>query len=436
MQSDTTDAHASCIYLCLHSLFRQGMRACISISVRLLFDSLYFHRDGDSAISQAVRQAASRSSLNLENDCKQSGGWLTDAIKKMENMKKFFLLMMACGVVLWGRAQQGTDVLMATLQHGDEVSVYYGKTALEEAYTAAADSGDVVTLSAGRFTFSGYMQKSLTIVGNGFLSDMENGVFPTVITSGLQFKPRDVVDDDGETVMEAVKVDGVHLEGLKIENPVVYSSSGTVRNLTIKKCLFTNPDSYGRVLSLSTSTENVVIQQCVLGGCIDFWEEEQRNHQNFYIVGSFVDWLKTPKEYCTIRIDHSIVRGNFLNNVNISNSIMECYTVSGSVVNNCIFLNQNPSDLVGAGNWVNCKYAGIFEESMNDLAWDGVKTFKLKYPEEYIGTDGTQVGLYGGPYPYNPTPSIPQIKESHIDTTVAANGKLKVSVTVEAQTED
>ena len=64
---------------------------------------------------------------------------------------------------------------------------------------------------------------------------------------------------------------------------------------------------------------------------------------------------------------------------------------------------------------------------MNDLAWDGVKTFKLKYPEEYIGTDGTQVGLYGGPYPYNPTPSIPQIKESHIDTTVAANGKLKVS---------
>lgn len=40
----------------------------------------------------------------IGNDCKQSGGWLTDAIKKMENMKKFFLLMMACGVALWGRA--------------------------------------------------------------------------------------------------------------------------------------------------------------------------------------------------------------------------------------------------------------------------------------------------------------------------------------------
>ena len=109
---------------------------------------------------------------------------------------------------------------------------------------------------------------------------------------------------------------------------------------------------------------------------------------------------------------------------------------SGVVANNCVFIDNTPYNLIGAGNWVNCKYAGIFEESMNDLAWDGVKTFKLKYPEEYVGTDGTQVGLYGGPYPYNPTPSIPQIKESHIDTTVAADGKLKVSVTVEAQTED
>ena len=91
-------------------------------------------------------------------------------------MKKFFLLMMACGVALWGRAQQGTDVLMATLQHGDEVSVYYGKTALEEAYTAAADSGDVVTLSAGVFSFSNHeFQKSLSVVGNGLCQTWRTG---------------------------------------------------------------------------------------------------------------------------------------------------------------------------------------------------------------------------------------------------------------------
>lgn len=380
---------------------------------------------------QAVRQAASRSSLNLENDCKQSGGWLTDAIKKMENMKKFFLLMMACGVALWGRAQQGTDVLMATLQHGDEVSMYYGKTALEEAYTAAADSGDVVTLSAGRFTFSGYMQKSLTIVGNGFLSDMENGVFPTVITDALTFKPRDIVDDDGETVKEAVKVDGVRLEGLVLESDLSFTSSGIIRNVEIVKC------KLQALLNVTVNMENFVLRQSACLNTVYFNRYgSQYNHQNFYIVGSYVNYVVDAREHSTILMDHSIYNSDMMDNITVSNSILRSYYVGGGTVNNCIFIEQNPSNLVGAGNWVNCKYAGIFEESMNDLAWDGVKTFKLKYPEEYIGTDGTQVGLYGGPYPYNPTPSIPQIKESHIDTTVAADGKLKVSVTVEAQTED
>ena len=89
-------------------------------------------------------------------------------------MKKFFLLMMACGAALWGRAQQGTDVLMATLQHGDEVSVYYGKTALEEAYDGCCGQRGRGDVECGVFSFSNHeFQKSLSVVGNGFVSDME-----------------------------------------------------------------------------------------------------------------------------------------------------------------------------------------------------------------------------------------------------------------------
>lgn len=385
---------------------------------------------------QAVRQAASRSSLNLENKCKQSGGWLTDAIKKMENMKKFFLLMMACGAALWGRAQQGTDVLMATLQHGDEVSVYYGKTALEEAYTAAADSGDVVTLSAGVFSFSNHeFQKSLSVVGNGFVSDMENGIYPTIIEDGLYFKPRDVVDDDGEMVKEGVKVDGIRLEGLKLSY-VLFQSSGVIRDFQIVKCQLSGSE---RPLLFESSTENFVLRQSVCDG-VQFGAGNGCNHQNFYVCGSYVAVIDFPKEYCTVNVDHSLINSLYQNELvglSLGNSIVKASNISSGVVaNNCVFIDNTPYNLIGAGNWVNCKLAGIFEESMNDMAWDGVKIFKLKYPEEYVGTDGTQVGLYGGPYPYNPTPSIPQIKESHIDTTVAADGKLKVSVTIEAQTED
>ncbi|WP_443688364.1 hypothetical protein [Paraprevotella xylaniphila] len=351
-------------------------------------------------------------------------------------MKKFFLLMMACGAALWGRAQQGTDVLMATLQHGDEVSVYYGKTALEEAYTAAADSGDVVTLSAGVFSFSNHeFQKSLSVVGNGFVSDMENGIYPTIIEDGLYFKPRDVVDDDGEMVKEGVKVDGIRLEGLKLSY-VLFQSSGVIRDFQIVKCQLSGSE---RPLLFESSTENFVLRQSVCDG-VQFGAGNGCNHQNFYVCGSYVAVIDFPKEYCTVNVDHSLINSLYQNELvglSLGNSIVKASNISSGVVaNNCVFIDNTPYNLIGAGNWVNCKLAGIFEESMDDMAWDGVKTFKLKYPEEYVGTDGTQVGLYGGPYPYNPTPSIPQIKESHIDTTVAADGKLKVSVTVEAQTED
>lgn len=352
--------------------------------------------------------------------------------KKDRTMKKFLILMVACGAALLARAQEKTDVLMATLQHGDEVSVYYGSTALEEAYKAAADSGDVVTLSAGRFSFSGYVQKSLSIVGNGFVSDMENGVYPTVIEGTLHFKPRDIVDDDGETIAEAVKVDGVRLEGLDLEQyALTFESSDIIRNVEITKCKLRNG------IKFLTNTENFTLRQSLCLNTLSFnTGNSWYNHQNFYIVGCYVSSIWDAREHSTILMEHSIYNWTSIVNFSVSNSIVGSYHAAGGTVNNCIFINESPSNLVGSGNWTNCKFAGIFEESMDNLEWDDVKTFKLKYPDEYVGTDGTQVGLYGGPYPYNPTPSIPQIKESHIDTTVAADGKLKVSVTVEAQTTD
>ena len=46
-------------------------------------------------------------------------------------MKKLFFLAALCLAAIAGRAQTGTDMPMATLQSGDNVSVYYGKNALK-----------------------------------------------------------------------------------------------------------------------------------------------------------------------------------------------------------------------------------------------------------------------------------------------------------------
>lgn len=73
---------------------------------------------------------------------------------------------------------------------------------------------------------------------------------------------------------------------------------------------------------------------------------------------------------------------------------------------------------------------------MENLEWETGKNFRINQPENIWANDGTEIGLYGGLYPFNPAPRIPRIVECEVDRSVVKDGKLKVHVKVEAQTED
>jgi len=53
----------------------------------------------------------------------------------------------------------------------------------------------------------------------------------------------------------------------------------------------------------------------------------------------------------------------------------------------------------------------------------------------YLGTDGTQVGIYGGSQPFKEkgTPSNPQVTKKNIGTQTDADGNLQINMTIEAQ---
>lgn len=320
---------------------------------------------------------------------------------------------------------------MATLQHGDKVSVYYGTKALLEAYQTAADSGDIVTLNAGHFIAPDKIQKSLAIIGNGFVTDEEKGIYPTILTGqDFNFSPRDIINNDGDLIKEAVPVNGIRLEGLLIDTKYMYlKGARTLNDLQIVKCKI-SPWLY-----LDCNTKNITIRQSVITTLAygDYLQE------NLYCTNSHVWYLCTSaggRKDHTMTFDHSVIGGLMYCIANFKNCIFRDAPDSGCHVNNCIFMKKEGASYIGTGNWYSKAFAGIFEEEMSELEWDGTKTFKLKYPETYIGTDGTQVGLYGGHYPFNPTPTTPQITECQIDDATAHDGKLKVNITVKAQTED
>ena len=81
-------------------------------------------------------------------------------------------------------AQRST--LLATLNHNDTISVFYGANALVEAHNAAVD-GDVINLSSGNFTAT-KLTKSITLRGMGMEIDTVNNIYPTFVVGDLGFQ--------------------------------------------------------------------------------------------------------------------------------------------------------------------------------------------------------------------------------------------------------
>lgn len=170
-------------------------------------------------------------------------------------------------------------------------------------------------------------------------------------------------------------------------------------------------------------------------------------------------------QYCLF--ENNIIDGqlsSFIQNASFFNNIFNYYysyydvfaNSSGLIVNNNIFSRDNPGlsasqinnnifnvningapggDNIGSGNIGNQSPALTFESS------DGVN---FKYTDNYslkegspgigAGTDGTDIGIYGGVNPYKPSavPSNPHIRKVNI-AKETENGVLHVEITAAAQ---
>lgn len=112
---------------------------------------------------------------------------------------------------------------MATLNHNDSITVFYGGDALTQAYIAAVN-GDIITLSPGQFTRD-YIGKAITIRGAGMFSDTVLKTDKTIISGNVHIHiPNDSVN--------RLSIEGVKFLG------TVYCS--TMYNPQFKKCIIPN----------------------------------------------------------------------------------------------------------------------------------------------------------------------------------------------------
>lgn len=323
-------------------------------------------------------------------------------------MKKIITLAMAMFAILYVNAQ---DMYVATLTSGNTVSQFYGTTALKDAF-AKANHGDVINLSGGTFQIPTSITKAVTIKGAG--ADKVDGTY--LVSSSSYFNVN--IPQNNHRL---------YIEGIRFSVTVLVNASN-VSDLVFFRNVF---DQY---VSVSGNTNNSI--QFVNCKLIDL-QEENNDLGSATLVNCYV---KNFYENGTTLFVNSIVKlvdevyNSTFTNCIIYNENTGYYLNEGSTAINCVAFGNRYmlNNCAGSNNTLVNGFSDVFATFTG--AYSDAETFALTPAAQtaYKGTDGTQVGLYGGFMPFTLVPSYPRITKLNVANKTTEDGKLSVEVQVSA----
>lgn len=314
------------------------------------------------------------------------------------------------------------DVLMATLQHGETMTAYYGSDAFKSAM-AAAENGDLITLSGGVFNGT-TIDKAVTIQGAGSVQDIANNRYRTSIPNGCTI---DLPEDATGLTIEGIWCNASNSGGLTI--------ASAVTQMTIKRCWISTIQFKGQ-------TTNCAVLQCRIG-----YLYPDAQSQNMLIENSAMDLLMGNSTGASMMVRNCVIcdGGGNTNRYgtggrNITASFVNCVIYNPTYSTDCsAYNNVYQNGTYGSGFKTNNAQNNTKVSDLNALfvgnSYSAGGNLRLtdEAAAQYLGDDGTQVGVYGGARGFTDVPSNPQVTSKEIAPQSDANGKLAVKITVEAQ---
>ena len=346
--------------------------------------------------------------------------------------KAFTILVILCTIGLVNLKAQET---VATLSHQGTTTIFYGINAFVDAYNASA-SGDTVYLSAGHFNApSQQFTIGIKIFGAGCWQG--TGLLPTTI----------------DNLYLASGSDGFALEGVNCNN-FQTPWGGTVSGISFTRC------KIGNLSFNSGSFSQVIIENCILyasnfsgvsSGII------RNNIFHYHGCGSFITgafgmsienntfiW-KTQYVNCGYNYRPILnIEGCYLKN-NIFDISSNNYLLSG---NNNTFTNNlfiGNDDAYFNATFPTNAFTNNYNMQTEDSLFVSLATdpdnfsfsndYHLQYPLLHLGTDSTQLGMYGGTTPFREKaiPCNPQITKKVISNHTNPDGTLPVDIEAKAQ---
>lgn len=344
-------------------------------------------------------------------------------------MKKYFVtlfLSVFCFVV----QVSAQSSVIATLFHDGDIKTFYGTGALRSAH-AAAVHGDVITLSSGSFTATD-ITKAVTLRGAGMEYDSISVTEPTIISGDFSIQiASDSTLQNNNLVMEGIyhNADGTITVKGSLNNPqfvkcrlyeIMCSNASYIYYANFINCVIAN-----QVFFYSSGSATFV--NCYVNDLYQYNYGSSHEFQNCVVKDThFVDISNTVFRNCFLYAAASASSYNYLPS---SSSAYNCVALSGSSSTN-IFANQS--------NTTNTQVSS-FSDVFKTWTGSSLANFKAERLEltdaaktKYLGSDGTQIGIYGGSIPFDPRPSNPQITKLNVASKSTADGKLSVDIEVKA----
>lgn len=348
-------------------------------------------------------------------------------------MKKSFLILVTLVMM---SANVFADGLTATLQQGDKMTPFYGVDAFRDAYVAA-DSGAVITLSAGKFNDISSIEKPMKIVGN---FGLDASSVERTILSALAINANKVT------------IDGIY-----------FSGDVTLGNINDCKIFHSWVEGTLKYASTESWHTNTVVDQCVIktetaikqgknytlkNSTIGKFGSINNNNNPANLINNSIFELFPAKE---TELKHPAVATKYSTSVPVAiyrNNVilfdLSCFNYNNNLYYYYVEF-QSPSEFY-ANTFINTygKYtvdasfysgqirfgAGCINSSNSVLnrtyIFSGYPSLPSNHGE---GQDGTLRGPLGGTG-FSYYPAIPRIISSNIGTNTDNNGKLNVTIKV------
>jgi hypothetical protein len=334
-------------------------------------------------------------------------------------MKKLILslLMLLMATLLWAQYR-------VALHSNGNVTIFGGGNPFTEAYNAAVD-GDTIYLPGGNLLFPGTIDKSLTIKGVGHYPVATTATNKTELSGNLTI---------------GANADYLHIEGIHLTGTLNFATNAKVDFVTLKRNRFGNINYQG---SGTTPCENNVISENIIDGTINAVNASYLFISNNLIEGVIANGTQLGVSnniflYSGSYLLQAVTNSNITNNIFLTNSTAVFY--SGAAGNNLTKNIFKITPTIGPNtvldNYTNVDMTTVFETvPVDQFDYDRNYSLLSAAQSTYLGNEGTQVGIYGGTFPFktHSVPTNPTITAKIIAPQTNDDGELTVQITVEAQ---